>query len=597
MSLADDPAFILPPPNWEPAPAQAAAVNPPHPAPLPAGVVVSQVAAPDWDSLPAPNWDLPPVRQAQAQQAQLLPMPQQFPSSPIPTPAPAVTPPNLPPVMAQPVAAPGLYSALQGPMLSEAANPPQLPVPKLRDTDRPLPINLATALRLADGRPLLIAAAQASVQEAVARLDKAKVMWLPNVYGGMSNYYHTGGAQGASGTTFSDNRDALLLGGGATAVFATTDAIFAPLSMRQMLRAREYDLKAAQNDALMNVADAYFRVLYARGSLSAAEDMVRKGEDLTRIIRGLATDLASPFEIDRSLAELADLEQLATTARQDWRISSAGLTRVLRLDPAAVVEPLEPPFLQVTLISPQESVDALVPVGLTNRPELGAQQALVQATLIRLRQERLRPLTPSVILTGNPASVSSNGYLMGGAFYSDVNGGRPNWTGRFDPSIEVVWELQNLGLGNAALIRERKAENQRALVEMFRVQDQVAAEVVQAHAELEAAAQLMIQAEKGLREAQTSYQGNLKGLSQTIRFEGNRLQLVVRPQEAVVALRQVGRAYTNYFVSVRDYNQAQFRLYRALGYPARNITLDRPLGEIQPVDSNRPPQMAPIPRP
>ena len=36
-------------------------------------------------------------------------------------------------------------------------------------------INLATALRLADARPLVIAAAQASLRQAVAELDQAKV--------------------------------------------------------------------------------------------------------------------------------------------------------------------------------------------------------------------------------------------------------------------------------------------------------------------------------------------------------------------------------------------------------------------------------------
>ena len=45
-------------------------------------------------------------------------------------------------------------------------------------------------------------------------------------------------------------------------------------------------------------------------------------------------------------------------------------------------------------------MDALVPVGLMNRPELASQQALVQAALVRLKQEKLRPLTPSVLITG-----------------------------------------------------------------------------------------------------------------------------------------------------------------------------------------------------
>ena len=65
---------------------------------------------------------------------------------------------------------------------------------------------------------------------------------------------------------------------------------------------------------------------------------------------------------------LADLEQQATSAREDWRVRSADLTQVLRLDPRAVVEPLEPDHLQVTLIDPARSLDDLIPIGLTQPP-------------------------------------------------------------------------------------------------------------------------------------------------------------------------------------------------------------------------------------
>jgi len=70
-----------------------------------------------------------------------------------------------------------------------------------------------------------------------------------------------------------------------------------------------------------------------------------------------------------------------------------------------------------------------------------------------------------------------------------------------------------------------------------------------------------------LRKAEVTFAGNLKGLSETTRF-GDVLVLVNRPQEAVAALQQLSRAYDNYFLTVNDYNRAQFRLFRALGYAA-----------------------------
>jgi hypothetical protein len=62
----------------------------------------------------------------------------------------------------------------------------------------------------------------------------------------------------------------------------------------------------------------------------------------------------------------------------------------------------------------------------------------------------------------------------------------------------------------------------------------------------------------------------------------------------VAALQQLESAYRNYFTTVGDYNRAQFRLFRALGYPAGVLTCERPVGEPVPVDTTRPPQMAPV---
>ena len=129
-------------------------------------------------------------------------------------------------------------------------------------------------------------------------------------------------------------------------------------------------MQTAKNDALLSVALAYFDVQQARGILAGTLDSVAKARELARRVGALGRGLAPAIEVERVSTLLANLEQQAASARQDWRISSATLTRVLRLDPAAVVVPLEPPHLQVTLISPKETVDALIPVGLTNRPEL-----------------------------------------------------------------------------------------------------------------------------------------------------------------------------------------------------------------------------------
>ena len=51
----------------------------------------------------------------------------------------------------------------------------------IEPTDHRFPINLATALRLSDARPLMVAAAQAGVWVAEAELTRAKLLWIPTL--------------------------------------------------------------------------------------------------------------------------------------------------------------------------------------------------------------------------------------------------------------------------------------------------------------------------------------------------------------------------------------------------------------------------------
>ena len=192
----------------------------------------------------------------------------------------------------------------------------------------------------------------------------------------------------------------------------------------------------------------------------------------------------------------------------------------------------------------------------------------MQAALIRMRQEKIRPLVPSILLRGaltNPAGTLSSGYFGGG-----INGSMNNFNLRNDMDLQVLWELQNLGLGNRARVDERRAEHREALMARFRVQDIVAAEVVRAHADLQSAAARVADAEEELHFAVISADKNFEGMTQT-KNAGNVVLLVIRPQEVVAAVQALGQAYGNYYGAIGDFNRAQFRLYRAMGHPAQTI--------------------------
>jgi outer membrane protein TolC len=453
------------------------------------------------------------------------------------------------------------------PTLSAGRNPlPADPPPAAAGGDRPLPINLATALQLAGARPLDVQIAGRQVAAAAAGFDRARVLWLPNIVVGADYFAHTGPQQNFAGDVVRSNRNTFMAGFGPNVVFSFSDAVYAPLAARQDLRARQAVQQAAINDVSFQVADAYFTVQQARGDLAGALLAEQMAADLTRRATALAAGLAPPAEENRAKVELARRRQAVITARERWRTAGAELGRLLRLDPILLLEPAEPAFLPVTVIDPTAPVDALVPIALNTRPELAGHEAVVQATLARLKQEKIRPLVPSLAVRS--VSTNPSGSLGYGAFGGGRNDQLHDFAGRFDVDVQLLWEFQALGLGNRARVAERRAENEAAVLDLFRTQDRIAAEVVQAFAQGRAAAERLNEAEPALREAIELAGRSLDGLGQTRRV-GDAVVLVVRPQEAVAAVQALGQATTDFFAAVADYNRAQFRLYRALGHPAQ----------------------------
>jgi outer membrane protein TolC len=494
---------------------------------------------------------------------------------------------------------PAVYAQKQAPrprleMPSDQRPPAALPVPGARGDQRVLPINFPTALQLANARAIDIAIASARIKVAVAQLERARVLWLPTIQSGIDYFRHDGRIQDVQGNLFDTEKSSFMAGLAPIAVFAISDAIYAPLAARQVVRARTSDLQAATNDSVLSAAEAYFNAQQARGELAGAEDAVRRGTDLlqrTEKLSSPAVGIIPQVEVIRVRTELARRKQAAQSAYERWRTASADLIRVLRLDAAALVEPLEPPHLRVTLIEPSSIVDDLIPVALTNRPELFAQQALVQATLAQLRLEKIRPLVPSVLLRG--ASTNPAGTLAAGVFGGGQNERIGDFGARSDFDVQVLWELQNLGLGNRARVRERRAEHELSHLELFRIQDRVAAEVAQALAQLQSAATRVAEAETEVKDAIDSLEKNVEGMRQ-LKGAGNVVTFINRPQEVVAALQALAQAYNDYYGAVGDYNRSQFRLYRDLGYPGQYLgTLD---GHGSPAAREQTPPSAPTPK-
>src|SRR5437667_9530682 len=99
-----------------------------------------------------------------------------------------------------PAAAIGACFFMVLPILAEPPAP--LSISPMGPEVRVLPIDLPTALRLADSSNPTISFARERVREAYAHLREADVLWLPNLQTGPSYVRHDGIVQNATGLVF-----------------------------------------------------------------------------------------------------------------------------------------------------------------------------------------------------------------------------------------------------------------------------------------------------------------------------------------------------------------------------------------------------------
>ena len=524
--------------------------------------------------------DLPPrVREGQRATASTSRTATQEPEFPAVNPLPSESGLNVPESIALPAA-----PAPEG-------SPSTSAKPAADDSRHGVPINFAAALRLAGVNPLDIAAATFEVKQGLAVLLQAKVLWIPNLNGGVDYFRHDGVQQNLfTGSNFRKDRQSFFVGGGPNMFVALTDVIYEPLAQRRVVAARVANVQTARNDVLLAVSQAYFALQNARGRLVGVEATIVRAQKLVDLAVGLAPALIAPLEINRAKAELQSLKQTRELAIRDWMVASAALAEILLLDPETLLEPEEPPFSQVKLIPGDQTAAELVPIAINNRPEIASQRELLAAANERLKQEKKRPFLPTMIITTN---TTNTGLLAAGNLSAGPNGslGANGPAANFE--VAAVWQLQNAGIGNIGRIRQRRAEQDLASIDVTRILFRVRAEVQQALARLQTARARIPQTEEGLQQAIESADKNFIGLRETTRPAGELLRLVVRPQEDVAALIALNEAFQQYAAAVNDYNTAQFDLYRALGQPAQWATSHPTQLSLLPHD----PQLAPTPVP
>lgn len=434
---------------------------------------------------------------------------------------------------------------------SPAAQPPLAQ----RDSASTYPIDLPTALRLADANNPTVGIARARVREATAQLARARVAWVPTLALGPSFFYHGGVDQNRRGDIFTVSRGYFALGVGPTLRVDLSDALYLPLVARQGVRAANSQAQAVGLATQLDVALAYLDLMELHAAMVINADILDRTEQILKSAQAGAKSgiNKTAADVNRAATEVNLRREEGIVLRGRAAVASARLTRLLLLDPTVELTPYETVIVPLFLVSRDNTIERLVQTALRARPEVAAAQAGVAAADALVRQSKMAPLLPKV----------QADFIGGG-----LSGGRGNdfspLQSQYNTGVALVWNLEAFGLGNVATIRGRQAGYDAAIYRQQEVEALVAAQVAEAAQMLGARYKTLDPAQEAVRQALEMYR---KFRDVSFAMVGPKGQLQFDALETLTAVQALNQARVQYLQQVVEFNRSQFRLYAAMGYP------------------------------
>jgi outer membrane protein TolC len=434
------------------------------------------------------------------------------------------------------------------------------------------PIDLTTALNLAGVQNPELNIARTRVLEAAALRQLAAAYFLPSINPGMNYDSHTGNLQQSNGNILSVNRSALYIGAGSNAIAAGTvnipgvflasnigAGLFTYLASRQTVRQREMESIAVRNQVFLAVTWAYSELLRAEGRRAAQIQARDEAAVIAKLTRDYAeTGQGREADANRAATQLARREADIQAAEAEILTASANLCRLLNLDPSIRLHPTDAAVVPQPLVPDPMPVSELIALGLLNRPELAAQRAAIQAALLNLDGAKILPFSPTTLV-----GFSGGGFAGGSNLVRPIFG---NMSGRTDLDGIMYWTIQNLGVGNLALIRLADAQLRVTQFQQIEILNRVRAEIAEAYARSHATYAQIGTYEDAVRSGYLAYH---EDLDRTM-FMGADRPRDVLPIELLNSFDLLANTRVEYIDAIVEYNRAQFAMYVALGQPPAN---------------------------
>ena len=320
------------------------------------------------------------------------------------------------------------------------------------------------------------------------------------------------------------------------------------------------------------MASRFLDLLGAGSILEARRLSQEQTAEVARVTGSFAqVGQGRPADAARARAESLLRQVEVQGAEEGVAVASARLVQQLSLDAAVRLDPMMARLEIIDLVDTATPTEDLLKVALARRPEIGARAAEIGAAEARLGREKARPFLPTIFF-----GYSAGDYGGGSNLEPPLLG---RFAGRTDFDARATWTLLNFGVGNAALIKRQRAQLGQAVADRSRAVNEVRAEVTAARAE---AISRRAPIDLARRKVTMSEAGFAEDLRRTRDGLG-------RPIEVLDNLRLLADARVELVNAVVAYDQAQFRLYVALGSPPPLAPSPGPVAPLPVVNSLRSP--------
>ena len=412
-------------------------------------------------------------------------------------------------------------------------------------TNNVYPIDLPTALRLANAQNLDIQIARERLNEAKANHESAVELFLPWLSPGAAYRRHENRIQAVDGAMLDADKQSYAVGGTLTAQVELGDAVYKSLTAKQLVNAADHALEAQRQDSTLGAAQGYYDLAKAKAIVDVVKEALSISQDYQKQLHD-AVGAGIAFKGDE-LRVQTQTERYQITLRQaleQQRVAAARLAQILHLDSSVELVPQDTDLVPLRWVESDAPLDSLVQQALRSRPELKQSQALVAAARDAKNGAVYGPLIPSVGAQ---------------AFGGGLGGGKNDSTGNFAESedyfVGIGWRIGPGGLFDSGRIHASKARLEAARLSGTKVQDEITRQVVESHARAQS-----------LQDQLATTKQNLATASETLRLTRERKQFGVGAVlEDIQAQQELTRARSEYLNAVAEFDKAQYSLLKALG--------------------------------